>query len=76
MKDKASFGPFGLFAEIVIVALGALGVAAMFQDYAWLHNPDRVTPENVALKYGAIVISSVLYTIGMRQRRRNLEAEK
>ena len=73
MSNEAHFGPFGLFAEIVIVALGALGVAAMFQDYAYFHSPDKVTPENVALKYGAVVISSIVYTVAMRKRRNNVK---
>ena len=68
--DEKSFGPFGLIAEIVIVALGALGVAAMFQDYAFFHRPEVITLEKVAFKYCFVVIASILYTIGMRKRRK------
>ena len=70
LADDTSFGPFGLVAEIVIVALGALGVAAMFQDYAYFHRPEAVTLENVAFKYCAVAIASTLYTVAIRKHRK------
>lgn len=76
MTDEKSFGPFGLLAEIVIVALGALGVAAMFQDYAYFYSSQEPTLEKVVLKYSAVIIGSIVYTISIRQRRKNLKSEK
>jgi hypothetical protein len=70
LADETSFGPFGLVAEIVIVALGALGVAAMFQDYAYFHRPEAVTLENVALKYCAVVVATIVYAVLIRKRRK------
>jgi hypothetical protein len=70
LANDASFGPFGLVAEIVIVSLGALGVAAMFQDYAYFHRPEAITLENVVLKYCAVVIASIVQMVLIRKRRR------
>jgi hypothetical protein len=70
LAHDASFGPFGLVAEIVIVSLGALGVAAMFQDYAYFHRPEAITFENVILKYCAVVIFSIAQTALLRRRRK------
>jgi len=69
LKNDAPFGPFGLVAEIVIVLLGSLGVAAMFQDYAYFHRPEAITLEYVIFKYCAVVILSIVYTVMMRKRR-------
>lgn len=70
MANDASFGPFGLVAEIIIVTLGALGVAAMIQDYAYFHRPEAITSENVVLKYCAVVIFSIVNTLLIRKRRK------
>jgi hypothetical protein len=76
VQDKAAIGPFGLVGEIVIVALGALGVAAMFQDYSYFHRPEVITPENIALKYGAVVVYAIVSTILNRKRRRSAEVKE
>ena len=70
MVANASFGPFGLVAEIVIVSLGVLGVAAMFQDYAYFHRPETITFENLVLKYCVAVIATIVYTVLIRKRRK------
>ncbi|MCU7927268.1 MAG: hypothetical protein KZQ97_12605 [Candidatus Thiodiazotropha sp. (ex Dulcina madagascariensis)] len=66
----ATEAPIGLIAEIVIVFLGALGVASMFQDYAYFHRPELVTLENVAFKYVGVAIGAVVYTVAIRRRRK------
>ncbi len=71
MQTKTNFGPFGLVAEIIIVSLAALGVAAMFQDYAYFFRADSITPENILLKYGVVVTVIVFSTILMRKRRQS-----
>lgn len=69
MINEMSSGPLGLVTEIMIVALGALGVAAMFQDYAYFHRPEAVTLENIALKYCAVVMAAIACTVLLRKRR-------
>ena len=70
MANNVSFGPFGPVAEFIIVALGALGVATMFQDYAYFYRPAAISLENVILKYGAVFFATLVHTILIRQRRK------
>jgi len=76
LVDNSSFGPFGPVAETLLVALGALGVAAMFQDYAYFHKPEVITPENVALKYASVIVASIVNTIVLRMHRKAARQEK
>lgn len=75
MADNKTFGPFGLVAEMVIVTLGALGVAAMFQDYAYFHMPEFVTPEKVVLKYCTVAVAVVVNAVLIRKRRKNADVD-
>lgn len=64
MNSKTSIPPI---AEFVFVFLGALGVAALFQDYACLANPELVSYENVSMKYVAVFVGSVIYMVVKRR---------
>ena len=60
MSREQSFGASGPVGGVIIVALGALGVAAMFQDYAHVHKPGSMTIDTITLKYLGFVMAVVL----------------
>ena len=61
----------GLVAEAVLVFVGVLGVAGMFQDYYQFRLPELVTLEAVWLKYYGALLGAVLYAVTrwVRQRK-------